>query len=135
MAYIYVAYSKADTKYARSFAERLLKEGFDVWIGDEGTDPDAVWQTTLKAIASCDALAVIMSAQALEERHVEREVRVALEQGKPVFPLLLEGEVWSEFEGIRYVDVSDGRLPWPGFFDELAQHVDRRDGRGKNITK
>jgi hypothetical protein len=54
---------------------------------------------------------------------VQREILLAEDRGRPIFPLLLAGENWSLLVDTQYVAVEDDALPPDRFFDQLARVV------------
>lgn len=130
MSHIFISYSKKDRDYARKLADRLLAEGFSVWIDDRIDYGEDWWRTIVTAIKDCAAFVVIMSQNSDDSRWVQREVTIADELRKPTFPLLLAGNLldskhWSIYVRTQYKDVRDGQMPDADFYHDLAQIVPR----------
>jgi formylglycine-generating enzyme required for sulfatase activity len=134
MSYVFISHSSQDRDYAHAFADRLMKEGYDVWLNDDSDNSDARWQITSSALRECAIFFVLMSPASEASHRVGQEINLARQSKKLTVPFLLSGENWAIFEAVRYVDISDGRLPWPGFFDQLARFAQRNVGRGKDVT-
>jgi hypothetical protein len=136
MSHVFISYSKHNRTYARQLADHLLDQGFDVWIDDRIDYGDEWWETIVTAIQGCAACVVIMTPEAKRSKWVKREVALADDLDKPMFPILLEGENWPLFVITQYVDVSDGHLPPPEFDERLAGHAPRRvTQQGADVTK
>jgi hypothetical protein len=135
--HIFVSYSKQQHEYARTYADFLIGYGFDVWIDDRIEYGDNWWKVIEQAIKDCAAFSVVMTPEAEESKWVDREVGLADDLDKPLFPLLLSGENWSLFVRTQYVDVRDGALPPSDLVDRMTQVV-RRSGTngmpGRNVT-
>ncbi|MFN8372757.1 MAG: toll/interleukin-1 receptor domain-containing protein [Anaerolineae bacterium] len=118
MAHIFISYARGDIEFVRYLRLLLEKAGFRVWVDERGIDPsDDWWETIEQNIIGCAALLVVMSPRALESRWIKRELLLAEDQQKPLFPVLLEGKVWSRLADIQAIDMSAGlRAPLPETF-------------------
>lgn len=123
MTHIFISYSREDQAYARQFKAALTDRNLPYWI-DERIDPgDGWWDEIDNAIADCACLVVIMTPAAKASRWVQREILLAEDRGKPIFPLLLAGENWSLFVDRQYSEVIGGVLPPKRLFEQLARSV------------
>ena len=121
MSHIFISYSHKDSNYVEKLEKKLIEEGFNVWI-DHRIDYGTQWPKAIqKALDACDAFIVVVTENAFESEWVQNEVARAKRKGKPIFPLLLEGEPWLFVEVTQYVDVTDGALPTSRFFESLAR--------------
>jgi formylglycine-generating enzyme required for sulfatase activity len=131
MAHVFISYSKQNKDYARKLADHLISQGFDVWIDDQIEPSDEWFKRIVKGIRECDAFLVIMSKESGTSRWVEREVMLADELQKPMFPVLLNGdlhtcELWALFIGKQYEDVRGDQLPADRFYAKLALSAPRK---------
>src|SRR5690349_10003699 len=139
MSHIFISYSKQNKDYARKLADHLVSQGFNVWIDDEIEPSDEWWKKIVKAVRECVAFLVIMSPEAGGSRWVEREVMLADELNKPMFPVLLDGdlhssELWALFIGKQYEDARGDKLPLERFYTKLERSAPRTGTAGKNVT-
>jgi hypothetical protein len=81
-------------------------------------------------------LIVVMSPRAQESRWVKREILLAEDQQKPLFPVLLEGKLWSRLADIQAIDMSGGlRAPLPeSFITRLRAVLPMELSRGIEFT-
>lgn len=140
MSHVFISYSKSDHDYASRLADALLNAGFDVWLDTENLKSGVAWWNEIVAgIRTCAAMIVIMTPRSQASRWVQREVLLADEWGKPMFPLLLEGENWPLFVDKQFEDVRDdgGRVNERLFAALTAAGVPRRleSKRGRSITQ
>jgi hypothetical protein len=134
MSHVFISYSRQNRTYARRLADHLIASGFDVWI-DDRIDYGSLWADVIqKAIEDCAAFVIIMSPESRESQWVQTECEYAAQQGKKVFPLLLDGDVFFRYVSVQYVNVTGGALPPDAFLDEVAEHAPRKPGRGEDVT-
>ena len=135
MSHIFISYSTRNSDYAARLAERLRASGFDVWIDNAKLrSSDNWWEAIVYALRQCGAFIIIMTPEARQSRWVQREVTLADNWQKRIFPLLLEGDNWEIFVLTQYSDVRSGELPPQAFFDKLAEVAPRQQGSGRIVT-
>jgi hypothetical protein len=123
MTHVFISYCRQDQAYMQRIRDALDARGLPCWIDDRIDPGDDWWDEIDRAIASCACAVVIMTPAAKASRWVQREILLAEDRGKPIFPLLLEGDNWSLFVDTQYVPVAGGALPPDRFFDQLARVV------------
>ena len=120
---IFISYSHSpqDSDYAHKLAGDLKRRGFEVWI-DDRIDYGASWpQVIQEQLDASTAVIVLMTLRSYDSKWVQNELARAQDKGKPIFPLLLEGDNWLAVQATQYVDVRDGKSPPPAFYHRLAQ--------------
>ncbi len=133
MSYIFISYSKRNNEYAYELAEFLQRHGFHVWIDKVGIEYGVDWwDTIVDGLRNCAAFLVVMTPEAKISPWVKREVFLALDWKKPVFPLLLDGENWELFVLTQYADVQSGSMPDVELLGRLSQHVAPQRTIGEN---
>jgi hypothetical protein len=126
MGHIFISYSHKDKKFVEKLEQKLLEEGFNVWI-DHRIDYGFQWPKEIqKQLDACDAFIVVVSTNSYESKWVQNEVARADRKGKPFFPLLLQGDAWLAIEAFQYVDVTDGSLPPEKFYRRLEKVSPRK---------
>jgi hypothetical protein len=133
---IFISYSTRNSGYAYRLAEKLRADGFDVWIDNASLrSNDNWWDQIVDNVRRCSALIVIMTDHSKDSRWVQREVLLADELEKPIFPILLGGDNWEIFIATQYSDHRDGSLPSASFVEDIGAIVQRRRGqRGRNLS-
>jgi hypothetical protein len=124
MGHIFISYSHKDMDYAYRLTETLQASGFQVWI-DTRLDYGSQWPREIqKRLDSCDAFILIMTPRSFDSDWVQSELQRAKRKGRPIFPLLLEGdETWLSVESTQFYDVRGGKFPDARFFSALKQAV------------
>ncbi|MCA9911815.1 MAG: toll/interleukin-1 receptor domain-containing protein, partial [Anaerolineae bacterium] len=125
MSHVFISYSKKDIRFARYLKGLLEDAGFPVWMDEAEISPSAVWSRTIEEnVLGCDAFVVIMSKNSKESEWVEREVLLAEREDKPIFPVLLSGEVWFRLANIQYIDMRNSlREALPPLLQESLSDV------------
>ena len=121
--HVFISYAREDQAYIRKLADSLRRRGLEVWMDDRIDFGDRWWQTIVQAIDASAAFVVVMTPTAEKSEWVEREVLVALDEGKPIFPLLLRGRRFPLLVTTQYADVTDGRMPPDDFYERLEREV------------
>jgi hypothetical protein len=124
---VFISYSRQDQTYARNLANDLRKRSFDVWIDDRIGAGDRWWSTIVQAIHDSAAFIVVMTPDSEESEWIEREIMLALDEGKQIFPLLLRGKNFAIFINKQYTDVTSSQMPPQDFYDQLRNVVKRRE--------
>ena len=126
MGHIFISYSHKDAAYVHSLREKLIFEGYEVWI-DDRIDYGDEWPMVIQEhLDTCDAFILIATESAYKSRWVQKEVTRAQRINKPFFPLLLSGGPWLSIESTQYVDIRDKSLPPKKFYQRLARVSPRR---------
>jgi uncharacterized caspase-like protein len=120
MSHIFISYSHLDRAYAHALATSL-QDAFTVWI-DDRIDYGETWPHVIQEnLDKAAVVVVVMTPRAYDSPWVQNELNRATRKGKPVIPLLLEGEPWLAVEARQYVDVTGGRMPPAEFRDRLQK--------------
>lgn len=145
MAHIFISYSTQNSKYAYKLADHLRNAGFDVWVDNARLrSSDDWWESIVRALRECSAFIVVMTPESRKSKWVQREVTLADNWHKPIFPVLLAGDNWELFVRTQYEDVRseeksgihpqyDGNLPDSEFISTLADYVPK-SSKGVDIT-
>ena len=133
MGHIFISYSHKDAEYVYRLQEELVKQGFSVWM-DDRIDYDAPWPKIIQDhLNNCDALILVVSENSFESEWVQKEVARAKRIGKPVFPILLNGNMWPSVESTQGIDVKN-KEPLPEKFYERLALVTSRDEQPEEET-
>lgn len=130
MSHIFVSYSHKDTDYSHKLADYLREQGFEVWI-DVRLDYGSTWpQEIQKQLDTCSVFIVVMTPRSYDSEWVQNELNRAKRLGKPIFPVLLEGDgPWLSVEATQFLDVRGGIFPDERFCSTLERIIPRtKDG-------
>ncbi len=136
MSYIFISYSKLNREYALNLKYFLLDCGFNVWIDEDRIEYGVKWwDAIVTGLENCTVFTVIMTPDSKDSEWVQREVFLALNLKKPVFPLLLDGTNWPLFVTTQYIDVSNHALPAEDFVQRIKEHLTpQKTEGGRNVT-
>jgi len=121
--HVFISYSREDQTYTRKLVDSLHRQGFDVWIDDRIDFGERWWQSIVQAIRASAAFVVVMTPESEKSPWVERELLLALKEGKKIFPLLLRGEEFPILINAQYANVRSGQMPPEDFYDRLRQEL------------
>ena len=108
---VFMSYSRKDNIVAQRIVSFLRKQGVNVWVDNEKLIPGTpVWEEAIeKAIKSASAIIVILSPDSKSSEWVRREISLADQYRKRVFPVLARGDEETSTSlrliGRQYVDI------------------------------
>jgi hypothetical protein len=118
---VFLSYSREDNTYVKKLLDYLRTQGLSVWADDRIDYGDRWWKTIVTCIRNCVAVVVVMTPSSEESKWVEREILLADEEQKPIFPLLLKGKRFPLLIGVQYHDVTNGEVPPLTFVSTLKR--------------
>jgi hypothetical protein len=124
--YIFISFSLDDSDYAQRLAERLMQDGFDVWM-DKRLESEENWLKVVDALEQCGAFISILSDASNDNEWVQNEIMVATDMGLPAFAVFLEDDDIVDDEGVSLFD-SDS----PFFFQ--TEEVIEQQEQGRNLA-
>lgn len=110
-AYVFMSYSRKDEDPMRLIAKFLRAQGIKVWVDNEKLIPGTpIWEDEVeKAIMGASAIVVVLSPDAKNSEWVRREITLADQHRKRVFPVLVRGDENSSISlrliNRQYVDI------------------------------
>lgn len=79
MTKVFISYSHEDQHFARKVADKLIQDGYDVWLDQkEILVGDSVAQKIMSGIKECDYFMVVISENSVNSKWVQKELEVAL---------------------------------------------------------
>lgn len=90
----FVSYSRADSAFVGPFVSALRERGLDVWLDTSAIPGGARWRDEIAAgIDESDAVVVVLSPSSLMSPECKAELGYAVDAGKRLVPVVLEGVV------------------------------------------
>jgi hypothetical protein len=128
--HVFISYSTRNEDYARRLARSIEAEGIPVWIAVRMKFGADFLDVIQEKIEGCFAVVILASAHARKSKWVKAELRLAQDLGKEIIPLLPDSPVpWFPLGALNCVDVTNGGLPPPSFYDGLKESLKaRQDG-------
>lgn len=124
MSHIFISYSRSDVDFARYLRASLEAQGFSAWMDEKQLSAGMDWWGEIEAsIDSCAAFLVIMSPNAKDSVFVQNEILRAIDQKKPIFPVLLSGKSFGILAHVQFEDMRGG------LNDELSKEFIERLGK------
>lgn len=107
-AHVFISYSKQDADFAAHLCRLFDREGIPYWIDRRLEAGDAWWPAIERSITACAAFVIIMSPHSQGSTWVEREILLAENLKKPIFPILLAGTPFTRLTNVQYEDMQAG---------------------------
>lgn len=111
IGYIFMSYSRKDEEHMRQIAKFLRGQGLKVWVDNEKLIPGTpIWEEEVeKGIRNASAIVVVLSPDSKSSEWVRREISMADQHHKRVFPVLVRGDETSSITlrliNRQYVDL------------------------------
>ncbi len=111
IGYIFMSYSRKDEEHMRQIAKFLRGQGLKVWVDNEKLIPGTpIWEEEVeKGIRNASAIVVVLSPDSKSSEWVRREISMADQHRKRVFPVLVRGDETSSITlrliNRQYVDL------------------------------
>lgn len=122
--YVFISYARADEAFARTLRRKMRRAGIKVWMDHKLRLGDEFPSVLERKIDRCAGLVLLMSPASAGSEWVEREARHAADQGKPVLPILLEGQPFDWIVGkYQYLDADGSRRFWRAYFKAIARYT------------
>ena len=88
---VFISYSTLDGELADSIREKLKERGVDCWMASESIAPGSDYASDIPAaIAECDAVIVLLSANSQDSTWVPKELDIAISMRKLIIPLHID---------------------------------------------
>jgi hypothetical protein len=133
MADVFISYSRDDQDFMLALRDNLLALGFNVWVDVDGlTVGTSNWAEAIDAaIQHVNAVVVILSPSARESEWVNKEIIRAQTFGKPIFPVLIAGDVLNAvpftLTGVQFANMR-ADVDREAGFRALVAHLGERVG-------
>ncbi len=110
---LFISYSSVDRHAVHELVKVLDSAGHEAWF-DLWLLPGQNWrQQTISAIEKSEAFVYVLTPESVESEWCRWEFSTAIEQGKPIVPVLLHPKTKfpDELNSHPYVDFTDGPTP------------------------
>src|SRR5262245_20129113 len=110
---VFISYSRADIRFARSIVDGLKERKVDAWIDWEGIPPSAEWWNEVeRAIEASEGFVFIISPDSVSSKICCEEVVHALRHNKRLIPLVCRDTAVNEAASSSDVAVALARIKW-----------------------
>jgi hypothetical protein len=121
---LFLSYSREveSTKFVTKLKRKLESSGFSVWMDTEDIHTGSDWHSAVgDALQNCKALIVVITARYLTSEYCKKELYMASDEKKPVFPVVLGDVDFSKSDsGVRYAISSLNRIYFSNASDQKA---------------
>ena len=109
---LFLSYSREQesNKFVAKLKKQLELAGFSVWMDTEDIHTGSDWHSAIgEALQNCKALIAVMTTRYLTSEYCKKELYMASDEKKPIFPVVL-GDVDFSDCGVRYTISSLNRI-------------------------
>jgi formylglycine-generating enzyme required for sulfatase activity len=87
--HVFICYARQDQDFVLKLAANLKERGARVWLDQWDISPSADWDLTIdNALYDCAQFLIVLSPAAVASGEVRGELRTALDENKPIVPVL-----------------------------------------------
>ncbi|MEO5742124.1 MAG: toll/interleukin-1 receptor domain-containing protein, partial [Vicinamibacterales bacterium] len=103
----FVCYARADSSFVLPLTIYLRARGIPIWM-DADIPPGADWDSNIdEQLRTCSSFLLVMSPAAAASAEVRGELRRALNQAKPIIPVLYQPcDIPRQLLNVQYLDFS-----------------------------
>jgi formylglycine-generating enzyme required for sulfatase activity len=104
--HVFICYAREDQDFVLKLAANLKERGARVWLDQWDIPPGDDWDLTIdNALYDCAQFLIVLSPAAVASGEVRGELRTALNQNKPIVPLLYQTcRIPRRLQLIQHVD-------------------------------
>ena len=104
--HVFLCYARKDEDFVLKLAANLKQRGAPVWLDQWDIPPSADWDLTIDdALYDCARFLIVLSPASRASREVRGELRTALDEDKPIIPVLYQTcRVPRQLRLIQHVD-------------------------------
>jgi len=104
--HVFICYARQDQEFVLKLAANLKERGVPVWLDQWDIPASADWDLTIDdALYDCARFLIVLSPAARASREVRGELRTALDEDKPIVPVLYQTcRIPRQLRLIQYVD-------------------------------
>lgn len=121
--HVMISYAHKDREFTYKIRDKLIKDGFRVWIDDKIV-PAEDWRNNIaRAIEDADAVVFIMSPRSVTSKYCKEEVYYAVNCNVAMFPVVCE-DSWNDLNGGMKMILQ--RLQWIFMNDGKPETIDEK---------
>jgi formylglycine-generating enzyme required for sulfatase activity len=104
--HVFICYARQDQDFVLKLAANLKERGARVWLDQWDIPPGDDWDLTIdNALYDCAQFLIVLSPTAIASREVRGELRTALDENKPIVPVLYQTcRIPRQLRLIQHVD-------------------------------
>src|SRR5215218_3165963 len=122
--FVFVSYAREDRGILRGrLLDHLEAAGIAYWFDEHLDWDDNWWREVRSRVHDAHAVVVLMSSHASTSAWVSREVLVAQEHDKAIFPLLLEGDPLPQLTELQFLDLRQMPGPSRPWLDSVRDRI------------
>jgi len=88
---LFISYARVDSAFVDWLADQLETHGHPIWLDRHDIQPGDVWDDRIdEGLRACKSMILVMTPAAMASDTVSSEWKFALDQGKPLIPLLFQ---------------------------------------------
>ena len=128
--FTFLCYARQDADFVLPVARDLQRRGVTLWVDQFDIEPGDDWDRAIDtSLHACARVLIVLSPAAVASNEVRGELRIALNDRKPVVPLLYRPcDIPRQLQNIQIVDFSRTTAADDGALDESRPRAPRAAG-------
>ena len=124
--HVFLCYARKDEDFVLKLAANLKQRGAPIWLDQWDIPPSADWDLTIDdALYDCARFLIVLSPAAVGSREVRGELRTALDENKPIVPVLYQKcRIPRQLKLIQHVDFTSSGPDDETFLGQVLRALD-----------
>jgi hypothetical protein len=133
---LFISHTNAHRAFCGNLRNELLNAGIDAFVAHDQIEPTQQWQDEIEtALATCDALAAVLTEDFVNSKWCDQEVGFAVARGLVIVPLSLGGVNPHGFVGkYQRMNAEEDELP-QSVADKLIDLLARHEKTSKKMAR
>jgi hypothetical protein len=131
--FIFISYSKRDLDYALDVEVYLHQQHLNTWLFDVTYSNGRWWDEIVTAIHHASIVLAILTPESQTSRWVRREIDLAIHWEKPLYALLLEGQLYLPIETFLENTSQSRAMPSAMMLHDIKQNMIPSQKKARNL--
>src|SRR5262245_18369679 len=123
--HVFICYAREDEQFVLTLAGHLKSQGVPIWLDRWDIPAGVNWPNSIdRAIQGCAKFLIVLSPAAVASEEVQGELRTALDDQKPIIPVLYRDcRIPPRLRSLQYIDFTTSGRNTDDILSQFAQDL------------